>query len=407
MKTMFITLKKYPSAQSFLLFSILFYLSMYVSKTVHALWFAQHNSLELFGFSYTIMSITGALSFFTGKISDKLPPDRAMRIAVLLYAIGLMLRIFTNSYIIAGISGFVAGIGASLIVVSMRHWILNIGEEENRASIVALKETGVNIGTTLGAALAGVLVTLIGFYTNQPIFIILLLSAVLCSLTMFFVPKLVKEHKNGENKLPDSIDKKYKIPKSLSGGVIFFGVIAGLSVSLLIPFIPVILKSQGVSVSLIGFFIAITSLAAIIFSPIFSSEKINKNKQKIFFFGELLAGLLLLCFLTKISIFLIPFILIARTFFQTASIITQELMELEMYPKIVLGTLFGLSQSAFFVGDALGGSIGGFLFSWNQNYAIIICSLIILFNAVVFPLFFKVITTKEKMKQEKANVLSF
>lgn len=349
-----------------------------------------------------MMAAAGALSFFIGKISDKLQPNTAIRIAVLLYAIGLALRIFTNSFLIAGCSGLIAGIGASLVVISIKNWILNIGNENDRAAIVSIKETGINIGTTLGAALSGILVTIISFYTNQPIFVILLFSSFLCASTILFVPKLRKEDKLEDEDLKNS--KRNMVPKVLSGGIIIFGIINGLSVSLIIPFIPVILKHQEVPVSLIGIFTSLTSLTAIIFSTMFSSNKVNKNKQTIFLFGELIAGILFLCFLTKISIYLIPLILVMRIFFQTASIITQELMELEMYPKAAYGKLFGLSQSAFFVGDALGGSIGGILFSWNPNCAIIISSLIIIFNAFSFPIFYKFII--KKIKRENDYVLS-
>ncbi|WP_142382320.1 hypothetical protein [Staphylococcus microti] len=87
-------------------------------------------------------------------------------------------------------------------------------------------------------------------------------------------------------------------------------------------------------------------------------------------------------------------ILTLRAIFLTGSIITQELMELQMYPKQYLGVLFGMSQSAFFVGDALGGTLGGYVYSLNMNYALMICASFFLFNALTFPLFFKHILKK-------------
>lgn len=121
--TFFKTLKQYLSAQKFLWFSIFFFFSMYLSKTVHALWFEENHALTSFGFSYTMMAIAVSLSFFTGKIGDKISPSFALKLGAIVYAIGLVLRVFIQSFLLAGFSGFVAGLGASLVIISLRnHW---------------------------------------------------------------------------------------------------------------------------------------------------------------------------------------------------------------------------------------------------------------------------------------------
>lgn len=95
------TLKIFPSAQKFLWFSLFFYFSMYLSKTIHALWFEENHALTSFGFSYTMMAVAGILSFFTGKLGDKISPHFALRLGVIVYAVGLALRVFTFSFWIA------------------------------------------------------------------------------------------------------------------------------------------------------------------------------------------------------------------------------------------------------------------------------------------------------------------
>ncbi|MGN7313404.1 MFS transporter [Alkalicoccobacillus gibsonii] len=400
MKTLFQTLKKYPSARAFCIFSILFYLSMYVSKTVHALWFDEQGALPYFGFSYTMMAIAGSLAFITGRIGDILSPSFALRLGVLVYSIGLILRVFTQSLFIAGLSGFIAGLGASLVVVSMRYWILSIGDSDDRSAIVSLKETSVNSGTAIGASIAGLLVAFFAYLLDQPLVAVLVIAAILCALTIFFIPKLNKD----ENSSSEDGNKKNTVSKMLYVGVILFGILGGLSVSLLIPFYPIILKEQGVPISLIGVFIAIMGISAIFFGPIFSHKSVNQKKGKIFFWCELIAAATVLLFMFDLAIYLIPLILVARTFFQTGSIISQELMELHMYPKAVIGMLFGLSQSSFFVGDALGGSIGGFLFNISQNYALIACASLLFVNACIFPLFYKhIIKANTGVKNEAVS----
>jgi hypothetical protein len=50
----------------------------------------------------------------------------------------------------------------------------------------------------------------------------------------------------------------------------------------------------------------------------------------------------------------------------------------------------------FFVGDALGGSVGGWLYSYHMNFAILVCGVLTLLNAMLVPLLFAIVKAKEK-----------
>ncbi|HHU6750386.1 TPA: MFS transporter [Staphylococcus pseudintermedius] len=206
-------------------------------------------------------------------------------------------------------------------------------------------------------------------------------------LTLFLVPKFSKKVTEVEENQTRS-KKTLKEYKLLIIGVVFLGVIAGLSVSLISPFIPIILKYQGLPVSLIGMFIAMISLTAIIAAPIYASKSVSRHKQWLFFVSELVAGLLLLMFLTALPTLIILLILVFRAFLYTGSAIAQELIELEIFPKSHLGFFFGLSQSSFFMGDALGGTFGGYLYGMSITVALIICTSLLVLNAFLFPTFF-------------------
>ncbi|GIN59541.1 hypothetical protein J8TS2_38600 [Lederbergia ruris] len=390
MKNLTLTLRKYASARAFLVFSILFYLAMYVSKTVHALWFNEQHALPLYGFSYTMMAVAGVLSFLTGRLGDIFSPSFALRTGVIFYSIGLFLRIITNSIVIAGLSGFIAGIGASLVIVSMRHWILSIGEQEDRPAIVSLKETSRNVGTSIGTAIAGISVIGVSLVFSKPLPVVLILSAILCFSSLLFIPKIQKTNKK-DTKEKEKTNSKPRVSKRLLVGVITFGVIAGLTVSMLAPYLPIILNNQGVSVSLIGIYMALISICGVISSPMFSGKKINENKTKIFFLSELFVGIVTLLFILNLPSIVIPLILILRAFFMAGSIISQELLELDMFPKYAIGMLYGFSQSSFFIGDAIGGTLGGFLYNLNQDFALLACALLTLINALLFTLFYKYI----------------
>nr|WP_259199359.1 MFS transporter [Staphylococcus americanisciuri] len=369
---------------------------MYISKTVHALWFDENNSLVLFGVSYTMMAIAGTFSFFTGKIGDIVSPGFALKLGVMVYSVGMFLRIFTQSMLIAGTSGFIAGLGASLVIISMRYWILSIGTEEDRPAIVAVKEMGSNVGRTIGTAVSGLLIVVFAYFFNSPLLSVLVFSAALCFLSILLIPNFPKVNNESIDKKSNSQNRPANKYKSLIVGIIVFGMVAGLSVSLINPFIPIILKNQGVSVSLIGIFMTVTSLTGIIVTPLFGKQSVNKHKHWIFLICELMTGVVILLFIKSYVVFIVLAILILRAILQTGSVIMQELMELEIYPKEYLGFLFGLSQSAFFVGDALGGVMGGYIYNLNINYALIICASFFICNSLAFPCFFKYILAKNK-----------
>ncbi|MDO5375558.1 MAG: MFS transporter [Staphylococcus rostri] len=384
------TLNKYREARTFLLFSICFYISMYISKTIHALWFDANDALPYFGFSYTMMAVAGSLSIISGKLSDIISPSFALKLGVAVYAVGLFLRIFTHSMMISGVSGFVAGLGASLVIVSMRYWILSIGTEEERPAIVSIKETGTNIGITVGTSLAGGLVAILSLVMIEPILGVLIFSAFCCLATTLLVPNTLRKDKlTKENRQSASKPTIIKSHKSLTIGIVIFGLLTGLSVSLFTPYVPIILKEQGINITLIGVYMAIVSMVGIVAAPLFGNSKVNQFKNVIFFTCELLTGLLILLFLKSLLATVILIILIFRAILQTGSVITQELMELEIYPKEYLGFLFGASQSAFFIGDALGGTLGGYVYDLDMKYALIICTVLFVINAMAFPLFYK------------------
>jgi MFS family permease len=109
-----------------LIFTVVFYFCMYASKTIHPLWFEENHALAYFGVSYSVMAVAGTFSFFTGFLSDRIGPTRSIRLGIVVYAAGLFLRIYTHSVWIVAASGFIAGLGASLVIICMRHWVVSV-----------------------------------------------------------------------------------------------------------------------------------------------------------------------------------------------------------------------------------------------------------------------------------------
>ncbi|HHU6750385.1 TPA: MFS transporter [Staphylococcus pseudintermedius] len=126
------------------------------------------------------MVVAGILSFFTGKLGDKISPHFALRLGVIVYAAGLALRVFTHSFWIVGATVFIAGLGASLVIISMRFWIVSLSTEEDRPTFVSISEMGNNIGVMVGTSISGILVWLFSYLVKTPMAYVLVLAAVCC-----------------------------------------------------------------------------------------------------------------------------------------------------------------------------------------------------------------------------------
>jgi MFS family permease len=182
----------------------------------------------------------------------------------------------------------------------------------------------------------------------------------------------------------------------LSAGVVLLGVISGLITSMLTPFLPVIIKNSGFSITSVGVLMAVITLVWVIVSPFISGEKIHHRKVLLFTGSQILTGVVVLLLMVKFPPLVVIAILVLRSVFLSVSVITEQLIQLEMFPANVVGLFFGLSQSAFFVGDALGGSVGGWLYSYHMNVAILVCGGLTLLNALLVPLLFAIVKAKEK-----------
>lgn len=81
----------------------------------------EHQSLDNYSLSYSAMAISGALSFM---ITNQIPKNKTVvyfRIFVPLYALGMFLRIFVENRGLAILSGVIGGLGASAILLLVRH----------------------------------------------------------------------------------------------------------------------------------------------------------------------------------------------------------------------------------------------------------------------------------------------
>lgn len=62
-------------------------------------------------------------------------------------------------------------------------------------------------------------------------------------------------------------------------------------------------------------------------------------------------------------------------------------MELDIYPQAYISYLYGISQTAYFIGDAIGGMISGHLYHISLSWSVTLFSILVAINAIFFFIF--------------------
>ena len=355
-------------------FQVFFFAVMWTSKTLHPIYFESSGALANFGLSYSCMALAGYFSFLTGSFTDRMGSSKSLAIGSMLYSIGLFARAYPDSKSIALVSGLIAGVGASMTLNSLRLWMLEEATSENKARWVGLKSSTAALGTAIGCTLAGLLPTLRFF--PVPIKVLLMSAATalfLVGFTIFIFSHRKQSIQSVKKASPlQSIKKVFIEHRRLAIFTSIIGTLTGFYVSFVSPYLPLIMKEKGLSLESIGLSIGIFSLARFFLDPIIA-RWIEKNKSeslKIFLISEFAILLVTGFFAFAVSKEIFVGFLILRSIALGFSAISEELLWIQKFPREIVGLLFGLNQSSFFLGDFLGGLVNGSLF---QTYGLKAC----------------------------------
>ena len=131
------------------------FVGMWMSKTVQPLFFASEGKLGYFGLSYAVMAVAGAASVVVGYLSDWLGIRCVIQLGSLLDSAAPLLA---SSRAPSGLltSGALAGVGVSrpARAFALGAKASNAGD---RSPVVAVRLMVTNVGTALGALIAGFL----------------------------------------------------------------------------------------------------------------------------------------------------------------------------------------------------------------------------------------------------------
>jgi MFS family permease len=385
-----------PEILSFAIFQICFFALMWTSKTLHLLYFEQNNSVMYFGTSYSVMALAGYFSFFIGHLCDRWGYRLTLSVGAALYSLGLILRIYPHSLTLAISSGLVAGLGASTALCSLRLWMVSLADDETTPQLVGLKSSTCAFGTALGCMAAGIFPGLLNLESNYRD--ILLYSGVgmgILGFTFILLTKPPQKEKSSE--IPQTpwhgMLSLFRDYKRIALTTTILGITTGFYVSFISPYLPLIMKDKGLSLLSIGLSTASFSLIRFFVDPFIAHfvGRHPKHSLKIFIFAEILIAGVTGAFLLPISRAGFILLLLLRSCMLGFSAISEELIWIRLFPKARLGLLFGLNQSAFFIGDFLGGLSNGYLY---KNFGLELCIWVVLFimlvNAVLFIALFRI-----------------
>lgn len=368
--------KKLLKHKHIFLFLFVFYLLMGVSKYAFVLFAQEHQSLDNYSLSYSAMAISGALSFM---ITNQIPKNKTVvyfRIFVPLYALGMFLRIFVENRGLAILSGVIGGLGASAILLLVRHWFLHIGDQdkENSNLIRSSRFTISNIASIIAVPVSGCAIFLMSFYqTNAYVTLLVIYACLMLLLSFTKVPNI---------EIPEKKQQWIFLPQDKARGSLLYIItfILGICGSMITSILPAIIKGAGWSVMGTTYLTTLIAVLTLLLTLILSNNWVSK-KLSLFFFLNQLIGILVAFIIplivnSKMSMLIVLFV-VEMTL--AGYFVISDLMDYQVIPKAESTIYLGILQSSFLVGDSVGSPLGSFLYDrcglsiLFMSYAIICC----------------------------------
>ncbi|WP_432114601.1 MFS transporter [Streptomyces sp. S1] len=381
-----------PGARRVAAFTLLFFAGMWLSKTVHPLYFERHGHLVAFGLSYTAMAIAGTMSVFVGRLADRWGPRPVMALGSVLYSAGMALRVFHDSPALAVVSGVVGGLGASSVFIALRTWTLLNADESQRPGVISRREFMNQAGMALGTGSAGALVTVIGSGDRGYVAVLLLAAGFVLATLALVPPSRPHVPAGADKEAADSprLRDVFTRHRSMALGVAGLGLLMGFYVSLLSPYLPLLLADRGVPLAWVGVVLAVASIVRLAAASVAGRYLRERSPLAVFLISEACCAATTLVLAVAAGPWIAAVALALRGAFLLGATVSQELLQLNAFPTALAGVFFGLTQSAFLAGDSLGGALGGLLYHrLGSSTTVLIATALTAANAVLVPLFYR------------------
>lgn len=368
-------------------FSLLFAAGMWMSKVAQPLYFDGHGAMLAFGVGYAVMALVGGFSFAWGYLADRMGGLNAVRLGAVAYAIGISGRVFTELVPSIAFSA-VAGAGASLALVGVRPWVRSFATDEEIPKFVAARSIGNQSGVFIGTLGAALLFLLAGHAEQgQRAALLVAPIAVLCGVGWtIFGGRSVKPVASPPRADRDSESSSNR---GLLVKLVILGCLSGFYVSLVAPYVPVILSDGGLTDAGAAVTISVMGLAQLAATVVLARVGSSPRPFRLFIVSEAATALLTLLAAGLLALpgHVIAAILIARSAFLALAATAEETIQYVVIPGAVAGFVFGISQTAFLIGDAAGGALGAVLWESVGPWGLLVTAgMVTLANATLLPM---------------------
>ncbi|WP_268810726.1 MFS transporter [Heyndrickxia coagulans] len=169
------------------------------------------------------------------------------------------------------------------------------------------------------------------------------------------------------------------------------GILIGMNLGLVQPYLPIILKEVGqFNISFVSTLMTIVSVVQMLSSLFFRNKKMNQRPNIFFLIIELVifiiftfTGVMDLRHMIIIPVFLFAILI---TGFQ----IVREIMEYTMFPAEELTLYLGIVQSSVLVGDSVGGPVGGYLYNLSISMLFIVFAILNLIIGIGYTIIYSI-----------------
>ena len=368
----------------FIVFSILYYLGINLSIFIMPLYFNENNAVKIYGLAYASMSIAGIFAILLGKLVDKFNWITTLTLTTLIYAFAMLGRIITHEYL-AVLIAFIAGLAASTGVLSLKNWMA-YSTQSTLTNRLVLYRSLIFHSTNLFSMVFVLALAYITTDKGHLYWSLLVLSAIIVFFAWLFFLK-IKNHyhidKHDNKKLSKITFNPIIVLFCLN--MIFSGCYSGL----IKPYLILLFIKKGFSDEYSIFINLLIVFSQVIFTTIVI-KKLNffsKSPIKLLIILEtslLLSYLFIYFEYLEISIYVLLFIFILRTFLLSTSTCTEEIIHMQYISKQQFAAVFGLLLTLFLIGDSFGAFISSLVFDHNYLNIFLISAVFVFLNLCTY-----------------------
>ena len=391
---MLVTIDFVKKYKTLIYYLFAFYLTMGISSYTQLLYFQSNHHLQMFSLYYAVMAIAGALSFLITNRLNSYPVEKINRLFLVIYFVGMLLRIDDQHVVIVIFSAILCGVCASIILVTVRQWIYQLVDANSgeKGRIHSIRFFFMQLAGVISSALSGMLfVSLLKLGSaNFSYRVILIFSALLMLFNMLIkLPNVTLPAKQSQSffTLPEN--------KMLAFSMYFIYIGLGISAAIVSSILPAIIHGKGWSVGNTSLIVSGITVLTLVTTYFYQTKFVVDHSKNIFLLVQIVTAIVSIIAVNIFDAHIAVIVIAVLTEMTLAGFfILKELLEYGIIPDDERTIYLGLFQSSFLIGDSLGSPIGSYLFVHQGLVALIWVYAVV--SVIFASLFYLVLTTRKK-----------